>query len=219
MSAELVVLRHDSLTYDRTIPAPTAQVEAIGAMLYFEAPVEASAVIHYVLETTIAKEMDSEQPTEVYLNKAIKLPDNVRRILAWTVPKTLSYATDQASTLKRSHAAIYDVYLQKVVSSGSPKGSKRCLPPIICVTCSDLSLTFDTPPASYRLLYTIDGSEPSIADDVVATMQYVAGSKPIDIGKCSSDTVMVTARYFSKTERGATRFGDKFSRSFHFSSK
>ena len=246
-AATLEVLQHSAVAYDPSIPAPTAQVEAIGAMLYFENPLEHEAVIEYQLEYEGeraylpdgtpapspllaadgggvgfgAAEEDpyggiSGRERLLYQGRSIEIVREVRRIYAWTVPK--GGGGGRGERLKESRPAIYDVSLQRLVPHprAHKNSARRCTAPVMCVQCSDLFLAFDEPPALYRLLYTLDGSEPSVADDAFSTRRYHAGAQPIDISKCAEGSVTVTARYFTRPDdRGLTRFGDRFSRGFH----
>eukprot|EP00164_Ancoracysta_twista_P022608 GFYU01041759.1.p1 GENE.GFYU01041759.1~~GFYU01041759.1.p1 ORF type:complete len:177 (+),score=23.61 GFYU01041759.1:44-532(+) len=158
--------------------------------------------------------------TQIYDNEPFLISADVARILAWTVPMH----ADDVDGLKRSEAAVYDVSLQKLTRSSKTRRG-RLPAPVICVTCNDLYLAFDDPPASFILMYTLDGTEPSIGDDSRSTHRYTSGSKPIDVSKCEYKTLLVTARYFTANALAAVeshvsdevvRFGEKFSRGFHF---
>lgn len=227
--AHLRVLPGSALLFDPTIPAPTAQVDAVGALLYFEPPEAPNSEVHFRVEFIKDRhggyiDMDAAgSETQVYRNEPFLISADVARILAWTVPTT-------ADGMKRSEASVYDVSLQKLTRNSKIRRG-RLSPPVICVTCNDLYLTFDDPPSAFVLLYTLDGTEPAIGDDSHSTHRFAAGSKPIDVSKCEYKTLMVTARYFTPNALAAetatnreqrlggdevVRFGEKFSRGFHF---
>jgi hypothetical protein len=65
----------------------------------------------------------------------------------------------------------------------------------MCIQCEDVQLTFEEPPAGAAVLYTVNGTEPSIDGDP-HTHRYTAGGV-IAITRGEYHQVIITARLFA----------------------
>ncbi|EPY16192.1 hypothetical protein STCU_11485 [Strigomonas culicis] len=87
---------------------------------------------------------------------------------------------DPSSLLWRSPACLYDCTLQRareLPSYSIPKAVQRLREmggaaaraqppptPVMCISCSEVELVFEEPPANSKIAYTINGSEPALFD-------------------------------------------------------
>lgn len=240
--AKFKVVRGRYPCFDPDIPAPSLQVLATSTVLYFDTPPTPNEQIYYCLQfvSTARKDLGNDlsslqgavvrthRPGEVVdlvwtrYQGAVRLSCDVRRISACTVLSSLNYSKHVC------HSAFvhYDVALLdrfSTLSNELPEGFPQPLfgslnsalrPPAPCVACDGLELRFDDPRQGRRVLYTLNGTDPSTSDSCEEGSEtYEAREGLLRLLRGEVGSVTLTARLFDNT---SNNYGHKFSRTFQF---
>ncbi|KAG5478702.1 hypothetical protein LSCM1_06106 [Leishmania martiniquensis] len=185
VSRAVLVVRPAGLSYfDPQVPAPSMRLRATDATLYFDEsqnPPETQTLYELVLvREARLKAKFSRQRAQLYEGHPIKLTENVATVYAWTVLSSAAAAARfgggvdaDAADRFRSVPTIYDCSraatergkLSRRRSEQYNISPEQLLPPpVMCVSCSEVKLAFDDPPANSRIAYTLNDTEPALYD-------------------------------------------------------
>ncbi|GET88757.1 hypothetical protein, conserved [Leishmania tarentolae] len=185
ISRAVLQVRAAGLSYfDPQVPTPSMRVCATHAMLYFDEsnnPPQTQTLYELVFVNEARRKVKfSRQRAQLYDGRPVVLAENVATVHAWTVMRSASAAAgfggraeSAAEDRVRSVPTIYDCS-RAAIERG--KLSRRRAeqygvypeqllpPPVICVSCSEVKLVFDDPPANGRIAYTLNDTEPALFD-------------------------------------------------------
>jgi hypothetical protein len=166
--------------FDAQVPTPSMRLRATGATLYFDEshnPPRTQTVYELVYVNEARRKVRySRQRAQLYTGQPIVIPENVATVHAWTVPVPPGegmMATTDVEEWVRSVPTIYDC---SRAATERGKLSRRRIeqyhlqpdqllpPPVMCVSCGDVELMFDDPPANGRIAYTLNDTEPALCD-------------------------------------------------------
>ena len=181
--------------FDPTIPPPAALVTTTHPKLYF-VHTRRDVSIHYTFGYL---QKSGQCSILTYEGTPIDLSANVEEVTAWAVSTTIPRI--------ESDKRVYNCARQTDDTAGS-NGSLP--PPTIMVSCSGVMLEFEEMAPVYKLVYTLDGTEPSLENGA----QYHNGQNPVDVMRGQSSSAHIIARFFLLDENGDVRFGERFSRVF-----
>ncbi|EPY43650.1 hypothetical protein AGDE_00271 [Angomonas deanei] len=112
-----------------------------------------------------------------YSGEPIPITEDLAQIYAWTVDEDFLESNnfdvdDEAAMRQRSGAAIYDCTYATAMQldpskrrSSDHQAATSFLPaPVLCISCSDVELEFEEPPAHCLIAYTLNGKEPALYD-------------------------------------------------------
>lgn len=175
--AELLVCRVAHSFLDHSIPAPSLTMHAVDASLYFDLDAVGAAVGGASVEVyyLIYKE-DQRGRTEApafhpsiatrYKGRAVPLANNVATIYAWSVVGLQFSACKCYDAIKGAHRAVRTSTAAETVrtSAGTYVQTLSLPSPVFSVSCAELEVGFDEPPANGLLAYTMNASEPLLND-------------------------------------------------------
>lgn len=184
----VVQVRPGGVSYfDADVPTPSIRLRASEATLYFDEsqnPPHTQTVYELVYVNEARRKIRySRRRAQVYTGEAIAIPENVATVHAWTVMQDPSTATAAAAgtgsanvgmrELVRSVPTIYDCsraatehgkLSRRRVEQYHLQPGQLLPPPVMCVSCGDVELMFDDPPANGRIAYTLNDTEPALCD-------------------------------------------------------
>ncbi|KAG5478913.1 hypothetical protein CUR178_05494 [Leishmania enriettii] len=185
VSRAVLLLRPAGLSYfDPQVPAPSIRLRATDATLYFDEshnPPETQTLYELVLMSEARRKAKfSRQRARLYDGNPVKLTENVASVHAWTVMSSAAAAAHfgggvgaDAVDRVRSVPTIYDC--SKAATERGKLSRRRSEqynirpeqllpPPVMCVSCDEVKLAFDDPPANSRIAYTLNDTEPALHD-------------------------------------------------------
>ncbi|KAH9593548.1 hypothetical protein LSM04_009730 [Trypanosoma melophagium] len=189
MEAHLLVFEAGHTFFDPNVPAPIARIRAIGAELYFDEsrrPPNTNIMYQLVyIGEARQKAKFSRKKGVVYAGKPVPLSEDVAFIYAWTfVDDRSQYVNGDGLRNVRSSAAVYDCCRattwnrgprEEAFEEGERFQQQQSLPPpSICISCNEMELFFEDPPAGGIICYTLDNTEP-VQPDATTTSAYMAG--------------------------------------------
>eukprot|EP00796_Vickermania_ingenoplastis_P009824 gene9824-6897_t len=164
--AHLRVVRSEMSFYDPTIPAPSLQLRAVDAQLYFDTtrlPTFHGAKVFYQIYTVDLTKRNhvvfDPQMASTYDGVPVAISADVARIYAWTVVGA-----------QHSRCAVYDaasgsLRLQRQNSGPDTMGAGGMSPYTINPALPPpLEVGFEDPPANSRIAYTLNHTEPALTD-------------------------------------------------------
>ncbi|AIN98559.1 hypothetical protein LPMP_231090 [Leishmania panamensis] len=185
ISRAVLQVRPAGLSYfDPQVPTPSMRLRATDAILYFDEshnPPQTQTLYELVFVNESRRKVKfSGQRACFYDGNPIALTENVATVHAWTVMSSDAAAArfsggsgaDTADRV-RSVPTIYDCS-RGALEHG--KLSRRRMeqynihpeqllpPPVLCVSCNEMKLAFDDPPANSRIVYTLNDTEPVLCD-------------------------------------------------------
>ncbi|KPI87447.1 hypothetical protein ABL78_3478 [Leptomonas seymouri] len=162
--------------FDAQVPAPSIRLRTIGATLYFDEsqnPPNTQTVYELVyLNEARRKVRYSRQMAQIYNGEPIVIPESVATVHAWTV-MSASASSIEAGERVRSVPSIYNCsravaergkLSRRRIEQYNLKPEQLLPPPVMCVSCGDVELMFDDPPANGRIAYTLNNTEPALYD-------------------------------------------------------
>ncbi|KAG5504418.1 hypothetical protein JKF63_04870 [Porcisia hertigi] len=170
--------------FDPQVPTPSVRLRTTDATLYFDEsnnPPHAQTLYEIVFVNDARRKVKfSRQRAQLYDRQPVKLTEDVATVHAWTVMNASAAAgwpedsaLADAADRVRSVATIYDCsraatehgkVSRQRVEQYNLRPEQLLPPPVICVSCSELDLAFDDPPANGRIAYTLNSTEPALLD-------------------------------------------------------
>ncbi|KEG08671.1 hypothetical protein DQ04_06671010 [Trypanosoma grayi] len=230
--AQLVVYAAGHSFFDPDVSAPVARIRALDAQMYFDEsrrPPNTSIMYQLVyIGEARQKAKFSRKKGVVYDGKPVPLREDVAFVYAWTfVDEERPHGNANGRRHVRSTAAVYDCCRASAWNrelrdeAGEQQESYSLLPPTICISCREMELFFEDPPAGGIICYTLDSTEP-LQPDATTTATHMAGlgfngatrlpttgvkepnmsthiyreNQPIHVTLLKTEQVFVTARTF-----------------------
>ncbi|AYU78997.1 Chitobiase/beta-hexosaminidase C-inal domain containing protein [Leishmania donovani] len=185
ISRAVLLVRPAGLSYfDPRVPTPSMRLRATSATLYFDEsdnPPQTQTLYELVFVDEARRKVKfSRQRAQLYDGNPVALTDNVATVHAWTVMSSAAAAEGfngraeaAAEDRVRSVPAIYDCsraatergkLSRRRIEQYNIRPEQLLPPPVICVSCSEMKLIFDDPPANGRIAYTLNDTEPALFD-------------------------------------------------------
>ncbi|CAG9574290.1 conserved hypothetical protein [Leishmania major strain Friedlin] len=185
ISRAVLLVRPAGLSYfDPQVPTPSMRLRATRATLYFDEsdnPPQTQTLYELVFVDEARRKVKfSRQRAQLYDGNPVALTDSVATIHAWTVMSSAAAAeglSDRAEAAAedrvRSVPVIYDCsrgatergkLSRRRIERYNIRPEQLLPPPVICVSCSELQLIFDDPPANCLIAYTLNDTEPALFD-------------------------------------------------------
>ncbi|CBH13328.1 hypothetical protein, conserved [Trypanosoma brucei gambiense DAL972] len=253
VTANFTVYRAGHSFFDPQVPAPVARVHAVYAKLYFDESRRPpnTNILYQLVYVSEARQKPkfSRRRGFVYTGAFVPLREDVAFIYAWTFVGDgngdgTGVNVDELNGGGRRHirssAAVYDCrrgtsWNREARDEGGlhPHNNDRThrgdlSPPVICVSCSEMEVFFEDPPAGGVVCYTLDRTEPAAPGGATAPEQAVRvglgtgaqqlarsgpgpnfstyvykSNQPIHVTLLQTEQVFVTARTFIPVADGA----------------
>lgn len=185
ISRAVLLVRPAGLSYfDPQVPTPSMRLRATNATLYFDEsnnPPQTQTLYELVFVDEARRKVKfSRQCTQLYDGNPVALTENVATVRAWTVMNSAAAADGFSGRAEaaeedrvRSVPAIYDCgraatergkLSRRRIEQYNIRPEQLLPSPVICVSCSEMKLIFEDPPANGRIAYTLNDTEPALFD-------------------------------------------------------